>query len=202
MKKIFIFLFSLFFSLEVQSGKSDPRDNYFPDFEIKFGHKTICKTKSIIGYNWKENEYVQTKFKNETVIFEKLDHKNGVKFKLDNVDLDLTTSCRGHRSGFKNQKDKNYSSHATLHRCYKIFDPGNKPDNFFDASGFYCVEKYKREGDKKILQRISCRNGHYVFHPEKILFVSPTDVSKDPKKITSLKDSFLLGHGICEVMTN
>ena len=207
MKKILVFLFSIFFSLEVQSGKSDPWDNYFPDFEIKFGHRTICKTKSLIGYYWKENEYVQTKFKNQTIIFEKLDHKNGVKIKVDKYELDSINNCRNDDNhigmrGFGNQKDTNNSFFAILNRCYKIFDPESEY-TFLEHVGFYCVEYYyQREGEKKTLERISCDNGKYVFHPEKILFVSPSDISKDPKKITSHKDSFTLGHGICEVMNN
>ena len=160
----------------------DPKENFYDDFEIEIGEQIICTIEESIGFNWVDSKYVSRKYKLESYLFEKVEHRKLLKEPLN----------AGCYANLNKKKDLVADDFAFIYRCYSI-----KKERDDKAFVRLCDEAY---GKNKKLTSVSCDNGEYVFHPEQLILVSPSEVSKNPKKFEKVKDSFNIEHGSCRVM--
>ena len=179
---LIIFFFSVSLKNFVYSETFSSGQNFFDDFEIQMGEKIECKIEASIGFDWENGKYVSKNFKATSYLFEKVEHQEVLK-----GGSNMICAAKVIR-----RKDAVYDSFSSLHRCYLIKREGVDVD-----SVEYCEEVY---GENKKLLKVQCENQGYVFHPEQLILVSPGRFSKDPRKFTKFKDSFVVEHGSCRVM--
>ena len=181
MKKLLLILICLFVftSLKAELESSNPRKNYFANKEIEIGEKIICTTKEAVGFDWENNEYVFSKFKGGSYLFEKIEHRFSVK------EID-TFTCRNRLSKLE---DAEWKGIYVFNRCYSVQRPNIKRKQVL-----VCEESGSTQ-----LQQISCNNGEFVFHPEELFLISPNEHSKRAEMFMEKKDSFSIAHGECRV---
>ncbi len=169
------------FEVKAQEKKSLSYKNYFEDKEVEIGEKIICATDESIGFNWKNNKFVQSRYKTETYKFEKIDHRKRNRKNRDDLECEFNLG---------EKEDELYDNFFRLNRCYKVKESFSETPYVMG-----CVEF----GINK-LKKIDCGNGEYVFHPEQLFFASSNNQSKSPEMFEEYKDSFSIGHGSCTIL--
>ena len=171
-KKIIIFVL-IFLPYSFAFGKEITSIANKTDYEIPYEQSIICEDELHIGFNWENRKFVRSKYKNEKVIFKKINHN-----------LDKSHS---HCNFFMpDQKDWVEDDYVRLKRCYTTQSFGGK------AYPSICSELYLGK-EKSKLESITCKE--YKFDPDGLFLKKPTSVGV--KGDVDYKDSFSISHGKC-----
>jgi len=175
MNKLSLILIFIFFPLSVTFSKDNSPLKNKTEYEVPYDQSIICESELSIGFNWIDNKFVQTEYKNRKVIFKKINHNLKHKFfKWCNFHLALEEDYVGH-------------SYPMLSRCYTKQYLGKL------ASPKMCIEFYDSNKNGPKLMQIDCEG--FKFDPDGLFLKKPSNVSLERNK--DYKDSFAIAHGKC-----
>tara|TARA_X000000950_G_C13889236_1_gene650143 strand:+ start:1185 stop:1742 length:558 start_codon:yes stop_codon:yes gene_type:complete len=182
MKKLLLILFLVLFSF---GAKAQKEYKYQFPHELPIGFSVLCEEEKAIGFDWKNNKYVQSNYKTSKVILKKISPKTkGLLGKI----------CKSKLERF----NKKYPWSFVFPRCYSFQYMGKK------ASFRLCEEFYSRDNSK--IEQISCGQinpgdmfefNTFKFNPDGLFLSKPNDGSFDVDSDTDYKDSFSISHGKC-----
>ena len=182
MKKLLLILSLVLLSFGASAEKEYKYQ--FPH-ELPIGFSVLCEEEKAIGFDWKNNKYVQSNYKTKKVILKKISPKTkGILGEICELKLEEFSK-------------KNPNSFA-FPRCYSFQYMGEK------AYFRLCEEFYSRDYSK--IEQISCGQinprsmfefNTFKFNPDGLFLSKPDDGSFDVDSDTSYKDSFAISHGKC-----
>ena len=170
--------------------------SYFEGKEIKIGEQIICEEEMAKGFEWEDGGYRFTNYQRKKYLFTKQEHRTTVQSDCTGSIGDPKCLCPsftkwGNKEDSHNYKDNSLPSY--LHRCYLVQE-GNRP-----VSSQECTEHYS---DGKLIA-VRCDKGTISFHPNQLFLRAPTGASKDVSMFPEddYKDSYVIAHGSCRVMS-
>ena len=179
-----------------ESVKTPSTTSYFEGKEIKIGEQIICEEEMAKGFQWEDGGYRFTNYQAKKYLFTKQEHRTIVQSDCTDSLGDPKCLCPSFTKYLNKEDSHNYKDNSLpyyLHRCY-LLQRDNRP-----VSSKECTERYI---DGK-LTAVSCDNGTFSFHPNQIFLRAPTGASKNVSMFPEddYKDSYVIAHGSCRVMS-